>query len=72
MFAPKIFKVFRFTNDIIFFPLILEVSHRMAKRNETMTNLGETRLILKILLDWWMNEKEKKKKKKEILSKDKS
>lgn len=69
MFAPKILKEFRFTNDIISF-LILEVSHRMAKRNETMTNLGETRLILKILLDWWMNEKEKKKKK--ILSKDKS
>lgn len=36
---------------------ILEVyDDLMAARNETMTNLGETRLILKILLDFWTKE----------------
>lgn len=45
----------------------LEVSDLMAERKETMTDLGETRLILKILQDWWMKRQEREI---EILSKD--
>lgn len=47
--------------------IFLEVSDLMAERKETMTDLGETRLILKILQDWWMKRQEREK---EILSKD--
>lgn len=47
--------------------IFLEVSDLMAERKETMTDLGETRLILKILQDWWMKRQERER---EILSKD--
>lgn len=57
MFAPKQF-YFRIlsaatsTNESFLFCFFLEVSDLMAERKETMTDLGETRLILKILQDW--------------------